>query len=859
MSPERFEGHCSERADIYALGLTLYELLLLRPAFRSTSRGAMIDQILRQDPPSPRSLDSRIPLDLETIILRAIDKEPERRYRTAEDLAEDLARFIRDEPVKARRISNSERLWRWSRRNKGLAASLSCVLVLLVGVAVGSTIVAARFRGEREVQAGLARDNARLAREKEGEAARATAGWQVAESRRRAMQANQYAAEMILAGEAVREPGGITRVAELTESWLPERAGIDLRGWEWYYLQSRCDRELVTLDDPDGRYEAQGLSWSPDSKRLVVGADWGAAQIWNVDKQGVELALLDPSTRRLRVTAAEWSPEGSHVAVSVEGDIRIFRTTDGREIVRAHAAPGLDSSHPSGVDWSSDSKSLAWGASEGVFVLDRLDNATPRLLGTHGDTVMSVAWSPDRTRVASSGMDRKVRVWNVAPAASSDDSETSPEKLEPQKLGPEFDVEWKAPVASIRWHPTFPFLLAGAADGRIQMWDVDRKTLLFDREAHGDWVCQVRFSPDGSQFGTASVDRTAGIWDFSNARRQRTLRGHTVRLTGIRWSPDGTRIATSSWDSTIKIWDAKPTGDDRPLDGPRRAAVFWIDWSPDGTRIATAGSAGAIKTWLAATGERLTDLGVQHPYAALSPDGTKLASTGGQTKVKVLDATTGRLVAEFDESGNRNHSVRWSPDGSLIAATSDDKKLRVWNLASQERVLLVDVAEVMRTTEFSPDGEQLVVACMNGNVMVFDVQSGDRVHRLDSHRTGVHVARWSPDGRWIASGSIDTRVVIWDAVNGGEPTRVLNGHRDSVRGLCWSPDGSRLATGGDDRKVKIWNASTGAEPVTIHEHEQAITCVAWSPDGTRVASATKGGTVRIWDASLGYSRERERR
>src|SRR5262245_310239 len=134
MAPERFRGQCDVRADVYAVGLTLYELLALKPAYASADRLQLIEQLRQADPPTPRTRDPRIPLDLDTIVVKAIDKDPKRRYQSADELAEDLQRFVADEPIKARRIGTLERFARWCRRNPAVAASLAAsALILVVG------------------------------------------------------------------------------------------------------------------------------------------------------------------------------------------------------------------------------------------------------------------------------------------------------------------------------------------------------------------------------------------------------------------------------------------------------------------------------------------------------------------------------------------------------------------------------------------------------------------------------------------------------------------------------------------------------------------------------------------------------
>ena len=146
MSPERFRGMCDARADVYSLGLTLYEMLLLEPAFASSDQLSLIDQIKATDAKPPRAVDPRIPRDLETIVLKAIDKDPKRRYQSADEMAEDLERLIQDEPIKARRVSVIERFSRWSRRNRGMAAALASIATLLILGAVISMSAAVNLQ-----------------------------------------------------------------------------------------------------------------------------------------------------------------------------------------------------------------------------------------------------------------------------------------------------------------------------------------------------------------------------------------------------------------------------------------------------------------------------------------------------------------------------------------------------------------------------------------------------------------------------------------------------------------------------------------------------------------------------------------
>jgi serine/threonine-protein kinase len=155
MAPERFNGISDTRGDIYSLGLTLYEMVTERAAFGESDRSKLIKQVTGTSPPSPRKINPMIPRDLETIVLKATDREPSRRYQTARALADDLKRFVDDKPIHARQASSAERLWRWCRRNPAVASLSAAILTLLVGLAVGSTIVALRFENMAKEEARL--------------------------------------------------------------------------------------------------------------------------------------------------------------------------------------------------------------------------------------------------------------------------------------------------------------------------------------------------------------------------------------------------------------------------------------------------------------------------------------------------------------------------------------------------------------------------------------------------------------------------------------------------------------------------------------------------------------------------------
>ncbi len=337
MSPERFRGECDERADVYGLGATLYELLTLRPAFDARKPMRLIEQISSQQPPSPRTIAPHIPIDLEAIVLRAMEKDPEVRYASAEALREDLHCFLEDRPIRARRVGPAERLFRSARRNTGIAALAATVVLLLVAGMCGALLVAADSRRAEREQRDLAEKNLRLADEKRSALHAAIAAGRYteitlereararreAEDQRATSRQNFYYAQMNVAYHAFDSHRGTPQLREFLTNWRPVNGQPELRGWEWYYLHSLPHRELLVLGVHGGAIRR--VAWSSNGQWLAVADMRHTATVWDA-ASGTLVARLTGHTGP--VLSVSFSRDGRWLAsASADGTVRVWESS----------------------------------------------------------------------------------------------------------------------------------------------------------------------------------------------------------------------------------------------------------------------------------------------------------------------------------------------------------------------------------------------------------------------------------------------------------------------------------------------------------------------------------------------------
>jgi WD40 repeat protein/tRNA A-37 threonylcarbamoyl transferase component Bud32 len=778
MPPEQAAGNVEEigpAADVYALGAILYRLLAGRPPFQAANPLDTLLQVLNQEPVALRQLNPGVPLDLETIALKCLEKDRQRRFPTAQELADELGRYLAGEPILARPVSRPERIWRWCRRRPAVAAAGAMALV--------STITAIVVLSVAVVLVSNSRNEEKASRQ-EAEAAR------VKEAEQR-----QQAERQLLRSEWLLYA---SQIASALREWETNNAGLawrylracrrDFRGWEYDYLCTLFKQNQKTFKGHTNN--VLSVAFSPDGKRIASGSQDGTLKVWDATS-GEETLMLQGHTGS--VLSVVFSPDGERIASgSQDGTLNIWDATSGRETLalKAHAN-GVES-----VAFSPDGGRIASGGEDKtVKVSDATSGRETLTLQGHTGSVLSVAFSPDGKRIASGSKDRTLRIW---------DATSGREMLTFQGH--------TGQVHSVAFSPDGKRIASGG-DDTVKVWDATSGQETLTLKGHTHQVYSVAFSPDGKRIASGG-DSTVKVWDPIGAQETLTLKCCVNAVHSVSFNPDGNRIVSGSMDGRLKVWDAA-SGQETLALAPD--SVHSVTFSPDGKRIASGGEDGVLKVRDAASGrEMLTLKGHTHVVTSLafSSDGKRIASGSEDGTLKVWDATSGQEAFTLKGHAGTVSSVAFSPDGKRIASSSSDSTLKVWDVTSgRETLSLRGHIGAVYSVAFSPDGRQIASGGLDQTLRIWDSASGRDTLTLRGHLNFVKSVAFSPDGKRIASGS-DGEVKLWDAT-GGQETLSLRGHNGYIESIAFSPDGKRIASGSSDGTVKVWDASKGDETSRI--------------------------------------------
>lgn len=830
LAPERLKGEVDLRGDLYSLGVTLYEMLTLRPPFRDHDRARLVQRIADEEPLRPRSIEPAIPHDLETIVLKAIAKDPSDRYPSARDLADDLRHFMDDKPIAARRVGPTERLWRWCRRNRIVAVLTAAVAVLLVGAVVNLSISNSRIRQE-----SAARKAALV--EKESALAEKTAALKSLAASEALDRRRFYAAQMNLAGQAF-ERGQLARVLDLLESQRPQPGEPDLRGFEWFYLWREIHPALhVALQQAND--ELWCLEFSPDGESLAIGgasSDYGVLKLWDVATGKLQTEFADPGQDL--VNGLDFSPDGKLLASgSADSVVRVWNVAERRVIVRLKTGTVVRS-----VRWSRQRGLIAAGCQNGsVRIYDAENFELKATLSSLGTPVLGLAFSPDGTRLVTSV------AWGASPKGLTRiyDLTTFPPQLSLPDLKNRFVTDFSPDGESVGSYEY--------GSGLLHIWNpktgVDRMRV----ETSVGWMNSVRFSPDGQRIATAGLeDRVATVWDCNTG--QPLIRGpHSHGIQAVAFDATRRYWASASINGEVKIWH---------YDVPQQTTVIKHDpdvhrmfvSSPDGTLV--LGGDFPAEGRDVETGERRWESQVTH-LRSISANGRVMVSAlppaegPGPETLEIWTRDTGekRMTWRLPDAKHLYYEcITLSASGRLLATRCKDLPIRLWDVSgtTPQPLHVFGGAESMALA-FSPNERLLAAACQKGYVRIFDMDSGKELPHLQGHESGSGWACsvcFSHDGQRLAAGNSFGVVRVWDLA-ARRLLATLNGHLGEIADLTFFPDGRRLAVSSRG-SIRLWDVEAEQELTSLNTPDDLARFLVVTPDGRNLISCHQKGPLKVW-------------
>ena len=371
---------------------------------------------------------------------------------------------------------------------------------------------------------------------------------------------------------------------------------------------------------------------------------------------------------------------------------------------------------------------------------------------------------------------------------------------------------------------------------------------------HDAQIYNAALNPSGTRMVTASVDKTARIWDTTTGLSIMTLNGHSRKVTCATFSPDGRFVATASEDKTARLWDVNTGQTVKEFKG-HGDTINSAAFSPDGGRLITSSGDKTARIWEIASGQTLIELTGHKLWlnsAVFSPNNKWIATASGDKTVRIWEAGTGKLVKELSNHTASVLNVAFSYDGRLLATASADTTARVWDATDWSlKGELRGHSDNVNSAEFSPDAKWIVTASKDLTTRVWETATGRMVTELRGHKSNINSAVFSRDGRSVITASGDKSVKVWDVTMG--LTLQLQGHTDGLWSGSFSPDGRQIITAGKDRTPRIWTTDNGRLLFLLRGHTDEVYCAAFSPNGKLIATASKDETVRLWDSASGRS------
>jgi serine/threonine protein kinase/WD40 repeat protein len=858
MAPEQAAGereHLGPAADIWALGIILYEMLTGRPPFLSDKPLEVMHMVVWNNPVSPRQLQARIPRDLETICLKCLEKIPKKRYASAEELADDLARHREGRPILARRIGAIEQSWRWCRRNRTVAALLTGIALLLIA----GTTVASYFAYRANRLAGAADEKTRDAvaaqqatteawLEEERQKNEAQRLKQEAIDREYLRGLELYAADANLALKSW-EVGELHRTRQFLTRYTPRNATEkDRRGFEWFYIDQLCNAELATTHLA-GKIQAFDLA--PDGAHFAFAVQ---------DQVKIHDPLLRRPIRTLKasqgpINAVVYNRRGDRIAAGGDdASIHIWSTADYNVV---HKLTG-HKKEVRAIAFGPDDKVLVScsGSSKypnfpGEVIIWDLEKKVPaHTLRLHKSGVNSVTISHSGKILASAGQDQSIQLHDLS----------SGKHLR--------ELSHIHGIVEVRFSPDDKTLAAGTNQGLVVIFDVETGQTLREFHGHVHWVDALAFSDDGKLLASSGEEGVIRVWNPSTGELLNKLRGHASHISALKFKPNSSTLISTGDDGKLHYWAATESVERRTLFSKAPNVMhaclvmggkgLLLGCGTDQCFLVDPVNATTLPLgWKNAKDDYILSLDVL-------PDGDTIMMNLQNAGITFRSVTGKNLVPTRLQGFRGARAAILAPNGKLLATVQRHQiaqpgdRILIHDLAGDAPPRLIDPGAPACAVAFAPGDDPLVaIATEDKKILILRAATGEQIQMIDERREMMSKLCFSPDGTQLAGGGIRMRVWLWEAATGKE-IWCREVHSATVRDIQFSPGGERIVTCGSDRTARVLDHATGRETIALRGHPREIARNFFTPDGAAIITVGRDAQVYRWDATASMTREKSR-
>jgi len=727
--------------------------------------------------------------DLETICLKCLEREPDKRYQSAAEVAEELARVAVGEPIRARPISPLERTWRWCRRRPLIAGLLASLFLSLSLGLLGVTVF-----------------------------------WRRAEQNAAASQQSLYRSRMNLASVHLSN-GDIAGVKEMLARIAADRRQSPQRGFEWGYFDSITAPLAVVGNHGDSVLD---VAVSRDGNLCASIARDREIRVWDCrNGELVRTLRLDGD----QFQSIDFSPTSAQLASgSTDGFVRTWEPLQNDRMVRqVHHGPSVAL-----VRYSPDGKQLLSAGNMGAVRI--WDVATGEVFAEiptgKKSAIKDVRFSRDGTYLTVATEDGRLRLWNLA---------TFQEHPQPER-----ELDTPSTLQSFAISDDGHWLVTGEYHGVLTTLPLGDGEKQLHRSTWGR-IDDIEFLPGTHVVAVVSSDGQLHVFDVDKNREVRAINTHGLALGTLARSAGGKFFVIGSGDGSVTRLQFERVATPSILwhDGPVRD----VEFLPNGTLLAT-NQAGEMRVWDAEMGRpQAIDESFSSRARTISvqPRGRLIAAAGTEAHATVWDSETHRFVRELPAAPTGALAVQFSPSGRRLAVALRRGPIHGYAVDAWDKPLFELSAREAKASAlaFSADDRFLAVAWDDGHLKLFDAATGESRLPAKTLKSEPSALTFCQDSRTLAIGTYAGEIHLWEIFSRSAPT-VIKGHTGRINALAMLPDQRTLVSGSLDRHLKLWDVPTGELITVLAGHHRQVFSIAVSPDGQTIASGGLEGDVRIW-------------